>query len=128
MAIARHATGAKNIIAMGALWASIFPAAFLALLVPDEKYCLDAGAIEPGLASTYMCSGITAYSALKHLKPVAADDQILIVGLGGVGMMALQFALQMFEKPPLVADLDENKLQAAMGAGAAAAYNPNQLP
>jgi len=93
-------------------------------LVPDEKYCLDAGAIEPGLASTYMCSGITAYSALKHLKPVAADDQILIVGLGGVGMMALQFALQMFEKPPLVADLDENKLQAAMGAGAAAAYNP----
>ena len=93
-------------------------------LVPDEKYCLDAGAIEPGLASTYMCSGITAYSALKHLKPFATGDQILIVGLGGVGMMALQFALQMFEKPPLVADLDENKLQAAMGAGASAAYNP----
>ena len=93
-------------------------------LVPDERYCLDADGIEPGLASTYMCSGITAYSALKHLKAVAADDQILIVGLGGVGMMALQFALQMFDRPPLVADLDENKLQAAMGAGAAVAYNP----
>ena len=39
-------------------------------------------------------------------------------------MMALQFALEMFDEPPLVADLDENKLQAAMGAGARAAYNP----
>lgn len=93
-------------------------------LVPDERYCLNADGIEPGLASTYMCSGITAYSALKHLKPRGDGDQILIVGLGGVGMMALQFALQMFDTPPLVADVDENKLQAAMGAGAQAAYNP----
>lgn len=93
-------------------------------LVPHERYCLDAGDIAPGLASTYMCSGITAYSALKHLKPVDASEPVLIVGLGGVGMMALQFALEMFETPPLVADLDDNKLQAAMGAGAKAAYNP----
>ncbi len=93
-------------------------------LVPDERYCLAANGIEPGLASTYMCSGITAYSALKHLNNTDSDEPVLIVGLGGVGMMALQFALQMFDTPPLVADLDENKLQAAMGAGAKAAYNP----
>jgi D-arabinose 1-dehydrogenase-like Zn-dependent alcohol dehydrogenase len=30
----------------------------------------------------------------------------------------------MFDEAPIVADLDDNKLQAAMGAGAAAAYNP----
>ena len=93
-------------------------------LVPHERYCLDAGDIAPGLASTYMCSGITAYSALKYLNAGDATESPLIVGLGGVGMMAVQFALQMFEAPPLVADLDENKLQAAMGAGAKAAYNP----
>ena len=93
-------------------------------LVPHERYCLDAEGIEPGLASTYMCSGITAYSALKYLDSGDAHEPVLIVGLGGVGMMALQFALEMFDVPPLVADLDENKLQAAMGAGAKAAYNP----
>ena len=91
-------------------------------LVPHERYCLDAGDIQPGLASTYMCSGITAYSALKYLKP--SDEAVLIVGLGGVGMMAVQFALNMFDTPPLVADVDPHKLQAAMGAGAKAAYNP----
>ncbi|MFW2436297.1 MAG: alcohol dehydrogenase [Parvibaculales bacterium] len=93
-------------------------------LVPEEHYCLDADGIEPGLASTYMCSGITAYAALKHLKPMDDNEPVLIMGLGGVGMMALQFALQMLNRPVLVADLDENKLQAAMGAGAHAAYNP----
>ena len=93
-------------------------------LVPHERYCLDADGIEPGLASTYMCSGITAYSALKYLDTGDKGEPALIVGLGGVGMMALQFALEMFDEPPLVADLDQNKLQAAMGAGARAAYNP----
>ena len=93
-------------------------------LVPHENYCLDAGDIAPGLASTYMCSGITAYSALKHLKPIDSGEAPLIVGLGGVGMMAVQFALHMLDTPPLVADVDDNKLQAAMGAGAQAAYNP----
>lgn len=93
-------------------------------LVPHERYCIDCDGIAEGLASTYMCSGITAYSALKYFKPISPDEDVLIVGLGGVGMMAVQFALAMFERPPLVADIDENKLQAALGAGAARAYNP----
>lgn len=99
-------------------------------LIPHEKYCLDATGIPEGLAGTYMCSGITAYAALKYFKPLLAGEQVLIVGLGGVGMMALQFALAMFDTPPLVADIDENKLQAALGAGASAAYNagdPDEL-
>ena len=93
-------------------------------LVPHERYCLNADGVEPGLASTYMCSGITAYSALKYLNTGDTGEPALIVGLGGVGMMALQFALEMFDEAPIVADLDDNKLLAAMGAGAKAAYNP----
>lgn len=93
-------------------------------LVPHERYCLNADGIAPGLAGTYMCSGITAYTALKYLAKGGQQEPVLIVGLGGVGMMALQFALEMFEVPPLVADLDERKLRAAMHMGAKASYNP----
>ena len=50
-------------------------------------------------------------------------DDVLIVGAGGLGMMAIQFAKEMFGKGPLVADIDAGRLQAAMGAGAKAAYN-----
>ena len=92
-------------------------------VVPNEKYCLDAGNIPIDLASTYMCSGITAYSALKNFVGMSPDEDILIIGLGGVGMMAVEFALAMFDRPPLVADIDEGKLEAALKAGAAKAYN-----
>jgi len=64
-------------------------------LVPDEKYLLDYSGIKPGLAATYMCSGLTAFGALKKINNVNKDDHILILGLGGVGMMGLQFAFMM---------------------------------
>jgi D-arabinose 1-dehydrogenase-like Zn-dependent alcohol dehydrogenase len=46
------------------------------------------------------------------------------VGLGGVGMMGLAIARALFPRPPLVADIDAAKRQAAINAGAAAAYDP----
>ena len=58
-------------------------------LVPDEKYLLDYTGIKPGLAATYMCSGLTAFGALKKINHVSKDDHILILGLGGVGMLSL---------------------------------------
>src|SRR5205085_709949 len=77
-----------------------------------------------GLAGAYMCSGITAFAALKRLTGRAARGPILLVGLGGVGMMGLALALAMFPQPPIVADIDARKREAALAAGAAAAYDP----
>ncbi len=92
-------------------------------LVPDEKYLLDYTGINPGLAATYMCSGLTAFGALKKLVNINDNDHILILGLGGVGMMGLQFARALFNCKILAADIDPNKLQAAQGAGADEVYN-----
>ena len=39
------------------------------ILVPDQKYLHEAGDIEPHLAGSYACSGLTAYSALKKGLP-----------------------------------------------------------
>ena len=43
----------------------------------------------PSFAGALMCSGLTAYSALKRLQAHAARGPALLVGLGGVGMMGL---------------------------------------
>ena len=94
-------------------------------LIPDEKYLLDYTGIKPGLAATYMCSGLTAFGALKKINNVNKDDHILILGLGGVGMMGLQFARTLFDCKILAADIDPNKLQAAQGGGADEVYNTN---
>ena len=62
------------------------------VLVPHPRYLLDTEGVPEGLAATYMCSGLTAYSALRKAGPLGAGEHLVIVGLGGVGMMGLQFA------------------------------------
>jgi D-arabinose 1-dehydrogenase-like Zn-dependent alcohol dehydrogenase len=93
------------------------------VLAPHPRYLLDYGPTPPPLAAAYMCSGLTAYGAMTKFAKLRPRDDVLIVGAGGVGMMGLQFAKHLFKKAPLVADIDESRLQAAMGAGAKAVYN-----
>ena len=93
------------------------------VMVPHPRYLIDYGNVPPALAATYMCSGLTAYGAMSKVPTPGPDDDVLVVGAGGVGMMGVQFAKHLFGKGPLVADIDEGRLQAAMGAGAKAAYN-----
>jgi D-arabinose 1-dehydrogenase-like Zn-dependent alcohol dehydrogenase len=94
------------------------------VLVPHPKYLLDYAPLPTALAAAYMCSGLTAYSALKKVAARAAEHPLLIVGLGGVGMMALAFARAMFKPAPIVADIDAAKREAALAAGAAVAFDP----
>ena len=63
------------------------------------------------------------FGALKKIVNVSDTDHILIMGLGGVGMMGLQFARALFNCKILAADIDPNKLQAAKGAGADEVYD-----
>jgi D-arabinose 1-dehydrogenase-like Zn-dependent alcohol dehydrogenase len=97
------------------------------VLVPHPKYLLDATGVPEGLAATYMCSGITAFSALKKIRTAHEGEAIAIVGLGGVGMMGLQFARALFPNNRIIGcDIDPKKLDAAMAAGAHAVYNTKE--
>jgi alcohol dehydrogenase len=85
---------------------------------------LDYEPLSADFAGPLMCSGLTAYSALKHLGERASRGPVLLVGLGGVGMMGLALARMMFREPPIVADIDAEKRKAALAAGAAQAIDP----
>jgi D-arabinose 1-dehydrogenase-like Zn-dependent alcohol dehydrogenase len=95
------------------------------VLVPHPRYLLDYALLSPAFAGPLMCSGLTAYSALKHLGARAERGPVLLIGLGGVGMMGLAIARALFRQPPIVADIDAEKRKAALAAGAAAAYDPS---
>ena len=71
-----------------------------------------------------MCSGLTGYGAIKKAIPYLRAGPLLIVGLGGVGMMGLQFARALTDKPIFVADLDAGKREAALKLGAKEAFDP----
>ena len=94
------------------------------VLVPHPRYLLDYGSLPPALAGAAMCSGLTAYAALDRLRERAARGPALLVGMGGVGMMGLALARALFPHPPIVADTDGRKRDAALAAGAAAAVDP----
>jgi alcohol dehydrogenase, propanol-preferring len=94
------------------------------VLVPHPRYLLDYRPLSPDFAGPLMCSGLTAFSALKHLGSRAERGPVLLVGLGGVGMMGLAIARALFHEPPLVADIDAEKRNAALAAGAAQAFDP----
>src|SRR5436853_5986565 len=74
------------------------------VLVPHPRYLIDYAPLSPSFAGALMCSGLTAYSALKRLHGRSARGPVLLVGLGGVGMMGLAIAKALFPQPPIVAD------------------------
>jgi alcohol dehydrogenase len=95
------------------------------VLVRHPRYLLDYAPLPPAVAGLLMCSGLTAYAALKRLVGRADRSAALLVGMGGVGMMGLAIARALFRTPPIVAEIDAEKRQAALAAGAAQAYDPS---
>lgn len=95
------------------------------MLVPHGRYCLDIGDLRPEVAALYACSGITTFSSLKKIDPrVLADEPILIIGAGGLGLMALTVLKGMGGYGAIVADIDPTKREAAMQNGAIATVDP----
>ena len=80
------------------------------MMIPDARYLLDYRGVDPPIAATYACAGITAYAALKRgLDGLKSGDVLLIIGAGGLGMSALQIVQAMTEATIVVADRDADK-------------------
>ena len=94
------------------------------VLVPHPRYLIDYAPLDAGFAGALMCSGLTAFAALKRLGDRAQRGPVLLVGLGGVGMMGLALARALLPHAPLAADIDAAKRAAALAAGAAAVFDP----
>src|SRR6201987_2963425 len=71
------------------------------VLVPHPRYLLDHAPLPPAFAGPLMCSGLTAYSALKRLGGHAERGPALLVGLGGVGMMGMGLGRALFRQSPV---------------------------
>jgi len=88
------------------------------VLVPNYRYLLRIpDELDSDIAATLSCSALTAYSAVKNaaIKP---DNNIVVVGAGGLGLMAIQLAKAVFGARIIVIDLDDNKLKVARENGA----------
>lgn len=94
--------------------------------VPHERYLVDFGELPEEQACTYACSGLTAYAALKKLLPFPRDGHWMVIGAGGVGLSGLRLASAMGLPKPIVAELDRDRWDMALEAGAAEVIDPRQ--
>ncbi|WP_435299943.1 alcohol dehydrogenase AdhP [Timonella sp. A28] len=91
-------------------------------MLVDSRYCpiipdgVDAAAVAP-----ILCAGVTVYKGLKQTdtKP---GDWVLISGIGGLGHIAVQYAVAMGMRVAAV-DVDDAKLELAKKHGAEIVVN-----
>ena len=93
------------------------------VLVPSYKYLIKiSDGMDTDASATLSCSALTAYGAVKNanLKP---DDNVVIVGAGGLGLMAIQLAKAVTGARIIAMDLDDKKLEFAKKEGAETTVN-----
>lgn len=90
------------------------------VLATHWKHLVAIDGLDPALAATYACSGVTVYSAIAKLMPMDADEWIVIIGAGGLGLNAIAILKALGHRAICAVDLDQAKLDAATSQGASA--------
>ena len=88
------------------------------VLVPSYKYLVKLGdEIDTDISAPLSCSALTAYGAVKNGN-LTPNDNVVIVGTGGLGLMAIQLAKAITGSRIIALDRDDEKLKAAKENGA----------
>ncbi|MEJ2410126.1 MAG: alcohol dehydrogenase [Novosphingobium sp.] len=92
-------------------------------LVEDEKWLVDIEGLDPTDVVPHACSGVTVFNALEKMGALRDGEWMAILGCGGLGMNAIAIAHGMGIRNIIAVDIDDAKLEAARGMGAAAVLN-----
>jgi alcohol dehydrogenase/propanol-preferring alcohol dehydrogenase len=96
------------------------------VLVPDASYLFDYEGVDLLLAATLACSGITVFSAVAKLRALDKDKPILLIGAGGLGLLAIAMLRSSGHRNILVVDASPEKASAALQAGATHAFDTSR--
>ncbi len=90
------------------------------VVVPHPRYLIDPGTLDPALAATYACSGITVLSAIRKILPLPPTTPVVVIGAGGLGLQAIAMLLALEHQAIIAVDASDAKQTAALAEGAAA--------
>ncbi len=88
------------------------------VIAPHPRHLVDPGNVDPAVAATYACSGITVYSAIRKAMPMAPNQAIVLVGAGGLGLNAIEVLLALKHQNIISVDISPEKRDTALKAGA----------
>jgi propanol-preferring alcohol dehydrogenase len=97
------------------------------VLLQRPEHLINCDGIDPALAATYACSGVTAISAVKKLLPLSTDEAVVIFGAGGLGLAAIAIVRALGPNTrTVVVDISDERLDMARAAGASACVNARE--
>ena len=97
------------------------------IIIPNAKYIVSYGNLDPVQAAPYACSGLTAYSALKKIPSTTNSEFIVVIGAGGVGINAILLASSVHNAKIIAVDINKNKRNEAKKAGAIEAFSLDEI-
>ena len=91
------------------------------MLVPDTRLLVPLGDLDPRDAAPLSDAALTPYHALKLALPkLVPGTSVLVIGVGGLGHMAVQLVRAMTPADVIAVDVDPGKLALAREVGASA--------
>ena len=89
------------------------------ILVDDPRHLVPLGTLDPIAMAPLMCAGITTYHAIKDsLSRLTPGAAVLLIGIGGLGHIAIQILKAMTAVQIIAVDNHPDKLQHARELGA----------
>jgi len=88
------------------------------VLATHWKHLVAIDGLDPALAATYACSGITVLSGIRKLMPLDPEEPVVVVGAGGLGLNAIAVLRALGHRRIVAVDVDDAKLDAAERQGA----------
>ena len=88
------------------------------VIVPHPRYLVDIDGLDAAQAAPLACAGVTTYSAIRKFGERITTDPVVIIGAGGLGLMAIEVLKALGGKGAIVVDIDPVKREAALAAGA----------
>ncbi len=95
------------------------------VIVPHPRYLVDIEGLGDAEAAPLACAGVTTFSAISKFGKRIHEAPVVIIGAGGLGLMAIEVLKAMGANGAIVVDIDENKRAAALAAGALAVVDAN---
>ena len=81
-------------------------------LVPNYKHLIKLEEVDFNSSAALACSGLTAYTSIKKTLAMPGEN-LLIIGAGELGLMAVQIAKAITNSTIIILDVDDEKLKEA---------------
>lgn len=94
------------------------------MLVPSSRLLVPIHDLDPVVAAPLTDAALTPYSAIKRSLPkLMPDEYVVVIGVGGLGHVALQILSEMCSSAIIACDITQERLEFAKKLGAAHVVN-----